>query len=317
MTPEERADLLFALAKASADVGRNDESFRYYLDANRAMRSVIRYNEAAVLGGYESLPRSFTAELFRAKTGFGDPSAKPIFIVGMPRSGSSLIEQILASHRDVFGAGENPFFLEAVGSALAGASADPAQLAAERVRALGAEYLRRIGIVAPQATRLTDKMLNNDFFVGLIHLALPNARIVHIVRDPLDTCLSIFSKHFGATLAYAYDLAEIGRFYRAERHLMAHWQRVLPAHVMLQMRYEDVVADLEGQIRRMLDFCGLDWDPACLSFETTPRAVWTASATQVRRPLYRDAIGRWRPSDALLKPLLDGLGEYAGEASAT
>ena len=158
-------------------------------------------------------------------------------------------------------------------------------------------------------------MLSNDFFVGLIHLALPNARIVHIVRDPLDTCLSIFSKHFGATLAYAYDLAEIGRFYRAERHLMAHWQRVLPAQVMLELRYEDVVADLEGQVRRLLGFCDLDWDPACLSFESTPRAVWTASATQVRQPLYRSAVGRWRPPADLLKPLLDGLGEYAAEAA--
>jgi hypothetical protein len=316
MTPEERADLLFALAKASADVGRNEESFRHYVDANRAMRGVIRYNEAAVLGGYNSLARSFTAELFAAKAGFGDPSIRPIFIVGLPRSGSSLIEQILASHRDVFGAGENPFFLEAVGNALSGAGADPAQLTTAQLRALGAEYLRRIAIAAPQAPRVTDKMLSNDFFVGLIHLALPNARIVHIVRDPLDTCLSIFSKHFGATLAYAYDLGEIGRFYRAERRLMAHWQRVLPARTMLELRYEDVVADLEGQVRRLLAFCDLDWDPACLSFETTPRAVWTASATQVRQPLYRSAVGRWRPSAGMLRPLLDGLGEYAGKAAS-
>jgi hypothetical protein len=315
MTPEERADLLFALAKASADVGRNEESFRYYLDANRAMRGVIRYNEAAVLGGYESLSQSFTSELFSAKANLGDPSSRPIFIVGMPRSGSSLIEQILASHRDVFGAGENPFFLEAVSSTLAGVGADPNHLTADRLRALGADYLRRVAIAAPQAPRLADKMLSNDFFAGLIHLALPNARIIHAVRDPLDTCLSIFSRHFGATLAYAYDLAEIGRFYRAERHLMAHWRSVLPAHTLIEMRYEDIVADLEGQVRRMLDFCDLDWDPACLSFETTPRAVWTSSATQVRQPIYRSAIGRWRPSAELLKPLLDGLGEYADETS--
>jgi hypothetical protein len=157
--------------------------------------------------------------------------------------------------------------------------------------------------------------LSNDLFVGLIHLALPNARVIHVVRDPVDTCLSIFTMNFGTLYPYACELGELGRHYRAERRMMEHWRTLLPENAFLEMRYEDVVADIEGQTRCMLEFCGLEWDPACLAFDQSRRAVWTASAAQIRRPLFNSSVGRWRPAPAILRPLLDGLGEYAHDSA--
>jgi hypothetical protein len=148
----------------------------------------------------------------------------------------------------------------------------------------------------------------NYLFVGPIHLALPNARIIHTRRDPVDTCLSCFSKLFAGHLPHAYDLGELGRYYRAYARLMAHWREVLPPGVMLEVDYEDVVADLETAARRIVAHCGLDWHPGCLDFHLTDRPVRTASATAVRQPLYRGAVGRWRPYAPMLRPLLDALG---------
>ena len=147
-------------------------------------------------------------------------------------------------------------------------------------------------------------MPSNFFFAGIIHLALPNARIIHTVRDPVDTCISCFSKLFTAEQSHTYDLAELGRYHRRYQALMAHWHRVLPEGRILDVRYEDVVADLEGQARRILAHCGLDWDPHCLQFHRTERPVRTASASQVRQPIYRSAIGRWRVYEPYLQPLL-------------
>jgi hypothetical protein len=150
-------------------------------------------------------------------------------------------------------------------------------------------------------------MPGNFLFVGLIRLILPNARIIHTTRDPVDTCLSCFSKLFGGEQAFSYDLAELGRYYRAYQRLMAHWREVVPADVMIEVRYESVVDDVETQARRIVAHCGLEWDPACLEFHKTARPVHTASMVQVRQPIYRSSVGRWRPKDELLKPLLDAL----------
>src|SRR5262249_36997265 len=152
---------------------------------------------------------------------------------------------------------------------------------------------------ASEAARIVDKTLSNDLFVGLLRLALPRARFIHVRRDPVDTCLSVFATNFGAAYPYSNDLFELGRYYRAERELMSHWRSILPPEAFLDVRYEDVAADLEGQPRRMLAFCGLDWDPACLAFDRSARAIFTASAHQVRRPLFTTSVGRWRPDPAL------------------
>jgi hypothetical protein len=172
---------------------------------------------------------------------------------------------------------------------------------------IGARYLAEIRQLAPTTSHITDKMPSNYYFAGLIHLALPNARLVHVVRDPVDTCISCFSKLFTAEQKHTYDLAELGRYYRRYQKLMAHWRRVLPKGRILDVRYEDVVGDLEGQARRIIAHCGLDWDARCLSFHANDRPVRTASASQVRQPIYKSAVGRARGYEKFLGPLKDAL----------
>lgn len=302
----------FALGKAHGDLQDPEQSFRHLLKGNALKRRQIVYDEEATLAGLARIPATFTPELMQGKRGCGDYSQVPIFIVGMPRSGSTLLEQILASHSRVFGAGEIDDFAKVV-MEMSGASEDFPELigslSSDDLRGLGQRYVDRVSAKAPDAMRITDKMLSNFTYVGLIHLALPNARIIHVSRDPIDTCLSCFSLLFADDHepAYAYDLAELGRYYRAYATLMHHWQAVLPRGVMLEVRYEDVVADLERQARRLLAHCGLEWEDRCLAFHETQRPVHTASVTQVRRPIYRDSVGRWRPYQRLLQPLFDAL----------
>jgi hypothetical protein len=169
-------------------------------------------------------------------------------------------------------------------------------------------YLAELKKIAPDSERVTDKMPSNYYYAGLIHLALPSAKIIHCVRDPVDTCVSCFSKLFSGAQVHTYDLAELGRYYRRYERLMVHWRRVLPKGRILDVRYEDVVADLEGQARRILAHCALPWDDRCLAFHRTERPVRTASATQVRRPIYSTAVGRWRAYAYDLGSLLHALG---------
>jgi hypothetical protein len=300
-----RVPLQFALAKVYGDIGDETRAFAALLEANRAARAQIRYDERAYLEPYARMQSAFTAELMRDKAGIGLSSDAPIFILGVPRSGTSLVEQILASHPDVAGSGESAIFGETVlqiwPSYPAGAPALSATLAAR----IGESYLGRLRALAGDAPRITDKHLNNVIFAGLLHLVFPKARFVHVVRDPVDTCLSGFEVLFAAGNPYAYDLAELGRHYRAYEKLMAHWHGVLPPDAILRLSYEALVADPEIETRRLLAHCGLDWDKACLSFHTTERLVYTASAAQVRRPLYRTA--RFRPAPQILAPLLAAL----------
>jgi tetratricopeptide (TPR) repeat protein len=318
----ERIFLHFALGKVYADLDRPEDALRQWCEGNRLQRQRVQYHESATLSVFQRIAAVFTPELMQANAGLGDPSALPIFIVGMPRSGSTLIEQILSSHPRVFGAGEITAFISAAAK-LDGLDAPHIDtfraamegLTGEQLRSVGAEYVGQIRTLAPHAERVTDKALGNFIVVGLIHLALPNARIVHMRRDPVDTCVSCFSKFFGKDQQHTFDLAELGRYYRAYEELMEHWRRALPPGVMLEVCYEDLVADLEPQARRIIAHCGLDWDRRCLEFHQTERPVITASAAQVRRPIYRSSVGRWRSSTGLLQPLFDALGPRAGERS--
>jgi hypothetical protein len=169
---------------------------------------------------------------------------------------------------------------------------------------MGAQYMAALRPLAPAAARIVDKLPSNFLYVGLIRLMLPNARIIHAMRDPVDTCLSCFSKLFSGEQPFAYDLGELGRYYAAYARLMAHWRAVVPAEIMLEVEYEALVDDFEPQARRIVAHCGLEWDPACREFYNTSRPVQTASMAQVRQPIYRTSVGRWRPDAALLQPLL-------------
>jgi len=310
----EQMELHFALAKAYADCQQLERSFHHLLAGNALKRQQTAYDESTALGLLERIRTIFTPELMRSKSGGGDPSPVPVFIVGMPRSGTSLIEQILASHPKVFAAGELAELDKTIanlGLPFGAPTAFPdrvASLTAEELRQLGERYLAAIRTMAPDAERITDKMPANFHFAGLIHLALPNARIIHARRDPVDTCLSCFSIVFTGEIPFAYDLGELGRYYRAYQRLMDHWRAVLPERVMLEVQYEDVVDDLEGEARRIVAHCGLEWNDACLAFHKTERAVRTASVAQVRQPIYRSSVGRWRPYAHLLSPLFEALG---------
>jgi tetratricopeptide (TPR) repeat protein len=306
----DRIHLHFALAKAYENLDRPDSAFRQLLAGNRLKRQQIIYDKAATLERMVRMRELTSRSFMQARQGCGEPSELPIFIVGMTRSGTTLIEQILASHPQVHGAGELQLFDQAAGSirnALPGSPPFPEMvldMSEAHFRALGALYLDRLVQRAPGATRITDKMTVNFLFAGLIHLALPNATIIHAVRDPLDTCVSCFSVHFTKGQNHTYDLAELGRYYRHYQALMAHWHDVLPPGRIIDVHYEELVGDLEGVARRIVGHCGLAWDPRCLDFHRTVRSVRTASATQVRQSIYNTSIGRWRRYEKFLGPLL-------------
>jgi len=306
----ERIELHFALGAVHENASQVEAAFRHLLIGNRLKRTRVAYDEAATLALFERIRAAFTAELLTARQGRGVGSRLPVFVVGMPRSGTTLVEQILASHPQIVGAGEILTLPRVVETLVRGGAAFPeavASLPRERLDRLGAAYLDALRALAPTAARIVDKLPENFLRVGLIHLALPGARIVRVLRDPIDTCLSCFSLLFTGHLPYTYDLAELGRYYRAYDALMQHWRAILPPGIMLELRYEDLVADLQTQARRLIAHAGLTWDEACLNFHRNRRPVRTASATQVRRPLYGSSVGRWKKFADVARPLLEAL----------
>jgi tetratricopeptide (TPR) repeat protein len=314
----------FAIAKALRDLGEHDRAFMHLASANRLKRASLQYDVAAEEALVDGIIDVFDEALFAANAGAGSGDGRPIFIVGMPRSGTSLVEQILASHSRVSGMGEVNHFRDVVlgragaGPGVKGMSAKGrgfpegvADLQHEDFRRLGEGYAKLLPEGPAKALRVTDKMLRNFFFVGLIHLALPKARIVHCVRDPVDTCLSCYQIHFPGGQEFTYDLTELGRYYRLYARLMNHWRTVLPGRIF-DLRYEDLVAEPDSRMRELLAFSGLDWEDACRDFHKNMRPVHTASAHQVHRPIYRTAVQRWKRYEKHLGPLLEALGPLAG-----
>ena len=295
----------FALAKALDDSRDYARAFEHLLQGNTLKRRQVDYQETQALQLFERIRTVFDSSLLNRLHGMGCPSSAPVFVLGMARSGSTLVEQILAGHPQIHAAGELTILekMEHRGFPESVASLDGPAL-----RGLGESYLSRLPTVASDIIRIIDKLPGNFLRIGLIRLILPNARIIHTMRDPVDTCLSCYSKLFTSGLSFTYDLAELGRYYRGYSELMAHWRSVLPPGVMLDVSYENVVDDLEGEARRLIHFCGLPWDDRCIAFHRTGRPVRTASAVQVRQPLFRSSLERWRNYEAWLSPLLDELG---------
>ncbi|HEY2034584.1 MAG TPA: sulfotransferase [Rhizomicrobium sp.] len=308
---EQKAELHFALAKAYDDLNRNDDAFAHLEKGNRLRRKLIAYDERLVADFFADLPTRFTAERLQRRA--GDMSDVPIFVIGMPRSGTTLVEQILSSDASVLGAGELSHVQNMIAEDFAGKNypRDAATLPDVALARFGKEYLRRLGELPAGIKHVVDKFPGNFQHIGLIHLALPNAKIIHVRRDPIDTCFSCYSKLFLNGLNYTYDLGELGRYYRMYDALMAHWRSVLPEGAMLEVQYETLVGDFENEVRCIVDYSGLAWNERFLSFHRNERAVRTHSRSQVRQPLFTTSIGRWRRYEAHLKPLLDALNQRA------
>ena len=307
----QRLHLAFGLGKAFEDLGRYETAFGYFAEGNRILASRRRAPVGDHGALFEALKHASDSALFARHGDTGCRDETPIFVLGMLRSGTTLVEQILASHAHVHGAGEVDSLSRTI-SAHAGTrnSAEIPQwigradgAAFERA---GTDYVEAIRAGAPDARFITDKMPGNFKHIGLIKLMLPGAKVIHCRRDARDTCLSIFKTYFTQQHDFSNDLGDLGRYYGAYRDLMEHWHRVLPGFIH-DVQYEDLVADQAGQTRRLLAFCGLDWDGACLAFHKTDRPVATASAGQVRRPIYRDSVQLWKNYETQLAALFESL----------
>jgi tetratricopeptide (TPR) repeat protein len=312
----DRYHLCFALGKAFEDRGDYAESWRYYSQGNALKRSESRYRAEIIEINTRKQIEVCTREFFASREGFGVAQPDPIFIVGLPRAGSTLIEQILASHSRVEGThelGEIP----RVVLDLQGRQPDLdnprypgvlAELTPEDFRQLGEKYLSETRIYRGDKPYFIDKMPNNFRHIGLIHLILPNAKIIDVRREPIACCFSNLKQLFATGQEFSYSVEDIARYYRTYLDVMQHWDEVLPGRV-LRVQHEDVVNDLEGNVRRILDFCGLPFEPSCLEFHKTARSVRTASSEQVRQPIFRDGVDQWRKYEPWLDPLKEALGD--------
>jgi tetratricopeptide (TPR) repeat protein len=308
-----QASYWFALGKMREDVGRYEAAFDAYAQGNGIQHERVFHDEAREVALVQGLQSVFSTAFFASRVRQDSPDKAPIFIVGMPRSGTTLIEQILSTYPGVHGAGELTD-LDSLVHSVQTHSGERApsypeiivNLSANELRRLGESYVDRVWRHAPQAAHITDKMPANFLHIGMIHLMLPQAKIIHAMRDPMDSCFSCYSRLFaGNNLDFAYRLDTIGRYYVRYSQMMRHWHRVLPPGTVLDVRYEDMVNDTEAQARRLLAYLGLPWNEKCLDFHQNRRAVRTASVAQVRRPIYRSSVARWKHFEAQLEPLLD------------
>jgi tetratricopeptide (TPR) repeat protein len=298
----QRIALRYALGKYFDDVGQYDSAFGHYREANElTARHGARYDADKLVARVDRIIGRWDCGLIRALAARASDSERPIFIIGMPRSGTSLAEQILASHPEVFGAGEVRFWDEAF-STLEKAELEGGGAAAP-IPQLAQQYLTRLAAAPAGASRVVDKMPANFLYAGLIHAAFPRARIIHMQRDPLDTCVSIYFQNFFNMSPYGHDLEHLAHYYAQYLRIMAHWRAVLPSTALLEVPYEALVAGPEGWTRRMLSFIGVPWDARCLDSHRTERIVITASRWQVRQRINASSVGRWRNYEKYVGPL--------------
>jgi tetratricopeptide (TPR) repeat protein len=308
ISDEQKMQLAFGLGKAYEDIGEYEQAIEFIMEATRLKRASIVYSISETQDLIHHMKKIFSLEFFRKNKGIGNPDKTPIFILGMPRSGTSLVEQILASHPDVVGAGELKYVLDMVRKM--GISDTSRKFPSNIIdvdpgafEGLGKEYISRIRSFSETTKYITDKMPHNFLSIGFIKAILPNASIIHLTRDPMDNCLSIFKNNFLSGHHYSYDMTELGQYYNLYLDLMEYWRNTLPESIY-DLSYERLVADQEGQTRKLLDYCELPWDDACLGFHKTRRTVKTASNTQVRRPIYKDSVKLWKRYEKQLEPLV-------------
>jgi len=313
---EDRFHLCFALGKALEDRAEIAESWRYYQRGNELKQAESRYRPETIETNTRLQIATCTKAFFAARQGWGDPSPDPIFILGLPRAGSTLLEQILASHSQVEGTQELQD-IQRMALAMQGRDYDTddprypgvlTDMPEDEARRLGAKYIEDTRIHRGGAPFFIDKMPNNFRHIGLIHLILPNAKIIDARRDPMSCCFSNLKQLFATGQEFTYGVENIARYYRTYLDLMRHWDEVLPGRV-LRVQHEDVVEDLEGSVRRILDYCGLSFEEGCVEFHKTKRSVRTPSSEQVRRPIFKDGLEQWKAFEAWLVPLQDALGD--------
>jgi tetratricopeptide (TPR) repeat protein len=325
---EDQVQLHYAFGKAYEDIDDLDTAFANYATAGKLQNQITRYSDDNYKTLLEALGRQLRPETIAQGRIDGHASAKPIFVLGMPRSGTSLIEQVLASHPQICGVGEVPFLatalvdleVDGVKIELDGVTVPSRDKNKGKTRSLyerGAHYVDKIERLAGgKFERIVDKMPANVRLAGLIPLILPNAHIIHSRRHPVETCVSCYRIYFTEGHHFSYDLADIGRAYRVYHESIQFWKKMLPPGKILEVRYEDMVGDTESQARRLIDHVGLQWDDACLRFYENDRPVGTASAAQVRKPIYQSSVNRWRKYESYLGPLLEELGSLVGEYEA-
>jgi len=303
----QKMHLSFALGKAYEDLGEYQKSMDFILQANCLRRSTLDYSTSESVDLFNNIKATFSAEFFSDRKDMGYPDETPVFVLGMPRSGTSLVEQILASHQDVFGAGELKDLPALTRNIFAGRTSwefpeGIGNLDPEAMQDLGKKYVAGIRRHAGDTKHVTDKLPPNFLRIGLIRTILPNARIINCTREPMDNCLSLFKNYFSSPVNYSYDMTELGQYYNLYLDLMTYWRESLPG-IIYDLSYERLIADQENQIRQLLDYCHLPWDDACLAFHKTRRKVRTASNAQVRRPIYKDSVKLWKRYEEQLEPL--------------
>jgi tetratricopeptide (TPR) repeat protein len=304
LAPLDEADLRYAIGKYYDDIGDFKQAFRNYRRANELQKTAaLPYDRSGRTRFVDAMKLAYTRALMSGPSPGSSDSTQPMFVVGMPRSGTSLVEQILASHPEVKGAGEFAFWGEALDrQQAAGGPEFPGE---PLRRSLAAGYLRALASRCPRTPHIVDKTTLNSDYLGLIHAVFPHARIVYVRRSPIDTCLSCYFQQFSSEMSFALDLADLAHYYREHARLVAHWREVLPEGTLLEVQYEQLVGEQETWTRRILDFLGLAWDERCLDFHKTERAVMTASFWQVRQEIYRRSGGRWHNYKRFIGPLLE------------
>ncbi|MDP1603978.1 MAG: tetratricopeptide repeat protein [Legionella sp.] len=315
VSPSKLEYAYFALGKCHDDMGEWSKAFEYFSLACQIKRTRITYDIAEQIEFTNKLIQCFTQQTIAYLQRFANPSALPIFIVGMPRSGTTLVEHILSSHSHVYGAGELKYLNNLIQQPVKYHQTtlyypeNIQHFSPEIGHAIADNYISHLQRSSPLALRITDKMPYNFIAIGLIHALFPNAKIIHVERHPIDTCLSCYTKLFTQGQLYSYDLTELGQYYQCYERIMDHWRHILPSNAWLDIKYETMVNHFDEEVTRLIDFCGLPWEEACLTFYQSKRQVRTASFAQVRQPVYTSSIERWRRYERELSPLIHVLNQ--------